>query len=345
MNIRRDLSFIFLLVLAAAQTAGAEPLDEQENTPWFEGDHAFPYLESGALGEGPPGSQEETREWTHRFPIWGQQVVELGYELPLPYGVGMLAMQIEQDIELSNLQVGFNGQAPDPVDFVTFGVGQARHQTVQTKADLWLFPFMNVFLAVGHIDGRSKIPLSFPGDDALKLLLPALGGLCDRQPGFPGRPEACDQVFDVLAEPGFTGESLAAGTNLAMGWKQYFVTVNATYAISGINLVNEEIRTWTGAIRAGVLSQTRRGNLAYYLGAMYLDVEIDLSGQLVLPTGADPAIGQDLSLDFAITQKNADPWNAVAGLSWDFSERLNVNVEAGFGGSRSHAMAGVTWRF
>lgn len=332
-----------LLACLAGRAIADDPARER---PWFGGEHHYPYLESGELGEPPEEVAGEGRVWERRLPIWGQEVIDLGYELPLPYGLAGLLMQIEQDLELDNLEVGLHGNPLEPVDFVGFGVGEARHRTVQAKADLWLFPFMNLFVALGHIDGESRVPLSFPGDEALKLLLPDVGRLCDLAPGNPLRPETCDQLFLVTPEPGFTGESLALGANLAMGWRRYFVTVNATYAVSGINLVNEDIRTLTGAARLGVLFPTGRGgSVAVYVGGMYLDVEIDLTGQFILPMGDDAAVGQDLSLEFSIKQRNADPWNALAGVAWDMSERWSLNIEAGFGGSRSHVLSGVTWRF
>jgi hypothetical protein len=74
--------------------------DEPEDRPWFESEHHYPYLESGELGEQPGEAEGETRVWDRRLPIWGQEVIDLGYELPLPYGVAGLLMQIEQDLSL-----------------------------------------------------------------------------------------------------------------------------------------------------------------------------------------------------------------------------------------------------
>lgn len=333
--------------LVCSDAIAQDPKPESvSDDPWFKSENRYPYLESGELGEKPEDAEDETREWGRRFPFLAQQVIDLGYELPNPYGAGMFLMTIEQDLILTNLQVGFNQQGLEPVDFVTFGTGKASHQMIQAKADFWLFPFMNLFVAVGHIDGNSDIPLSFPGDEALKFLLPEVGQLCDLAPANPLRPEVCDQTISNTINAPFTGESLALGTNLAMGWKHYFVMVNLTYAVSQISLINEDYEGWTGSTRIGFLADIKnKGQIALYLGAMYLDVELDLTGQLVLPAGSDPAIGEDLSLEFSITQRNADKWNALLGFNWDYTQNWSFNFEAGFGGSRNHLLAGVTWRF
>ncbi len=345
------LPFAWLLLSAAAyaqaqvdsdQADEVGPVPEAEDEPWFETELNIPYLESGKVGELPEGAEGEPRVWPHVLPFFAQNVIDMGYELPEPYGIRPLGMTIEQDLDLRDLAVRINEGDLIEVPWVAFETGDARHNTVQLSADMWLLPFMNVFVSVGHVDGTSSIPLSFPGDEALNLLLP--GEPCDRVPAL--RPEACDQVFNILAEPGFTGESVAVGTNLAMGWKQFFVTANITYAHAGISLVNEEIHTWTGSIRGGMLFPTASGGrISTYIGAMYLDVEVTLTGQLVLPLGDDPEVGRDLLIDFEIVQQNSDPLNYVAGVVWDINEHWNLMLEGGFGGSRTHLALGAGFRF
>ena len=303
--------------------------------------------------EGPPdpddqaeGEDDSTaRVWEHRMPLMAQEVIDRGYDLPLPYGLRGLYMSIEQDLDLKNLSVRLNDGDLIEVPWVTFETGQAKHNTVQGAADMWLLPFMNVFVSVGHVDGTSSIPLSFPGDEALKLLLPSIGEKCDRPANFPTRPEACDQVYTILAEPGFKGDSVAVGTNIAAGWKQFFVTANLTYAHAGISLVNESIDTVTGSVRAGLLVPTKRGMLSPYIGAMYLDVEVDLTGRLEIPLSDDPDVGRNLAIDFQITQRNSDAVNYVAGFMWDIGDHWNLLFEGGFGGSRSHLVGGVEFRW
>ena len=303
--------------------------------------------------EGPPDPNDQAQEegestarvWDHRMPLMAQEVIDRGYDLPLPYGVRGLYMTIEQDLDLRDLSVRLNDGELIEIPWVAFETGQAKHNTVQGAADMWLLPFMNVFVSVGHVDGTSSIPLSFPGDEALKLLLPNIGEKCDKPANFPTRPESCDRIFTILAEPGFKGDSIAAGTNIAAGWKQFFVTANLTYAHAGISLVNESIDTLTGSVRAGLLLPTRKGMISPYVGAMYLDVEVELTGRLEIPLADDPDVGRNLAIDFQITQRNSDAVNYVAGFVWDIGKHWNLLFEGGFGGSRTHLVGGLEFRW
>ena len=189
------LPFAWLLLSAAAyaqaqvdsdQADEVGPVPEAEDEPWFETELNIPYLESGKVGELPEGAEGETRVWPHVLPFFAQNVIDMGYELPEPYGIRPLGMTIEQDLDLRDLAVRINEGDLIEVPWVAFETGDARHNTVQLSADMWLLPFMNVFVSVGHVDGTSSIPLSFPGDEALNLLLP--GEPCDRVPAL--RPEA-----------------------------------------------------------------------------------------------------------------------------------------------------------
>ncbi len=344
MNRARVLLVLMLMLPCVFRVATAAPGTGDE--PWFEGDIRYPLLESGELDEKPPLADGETRTWAHKLPLLAQEVIDRGFELPLPYGAGALLGTIEQDVEVANLRVGLNGGPLEALDWVGFGVGKASHDMLQTKFDFWLLPFLNVFVAAGHVDGSTHFPVSVPGDELLKFLLPDLGRLCDLVPGNPLRPELCDQTLFATAAPDFSGETLALGTNLALGWRQFFAMANFTYAVSEIDIVNEDIEGVTASARIGVMTRIGSlGEIAWYGGGMYLDTELDLSGTVQIPAHQAPDIGDDVLLEFAITQKNRDKWNYLAGFNWDLSARWMINFEAGFGGSRKHYFAGATWRF
>ena len=44
------------------------------------------------------GEQESDapRTWDHKLPFFGQKVIDLGYDLPLPYGIGVTLVNIDQ---------------------------------------------------------------------------------------------------------------------------------------------------------------------------------------------------------------------------------------------------------
>ena len=46
------------------------------------------------------------RKWEHKLPFFAQEVIDLGYDLPLPYGAGVNYAYVAQDLLLSNIEVG-----------------------------------------------------------------------------------------------------------------------------------------------------------------------------------------------------------------------------------------------
>ena len=87
---------------------------------------------------------------------------------------------MEREVEL---EVGIDGGSLEEIDFVEFDVAEAENTFAQVKADLWLFPFMNVYAVGGRVQGDATVPLGFPVDDALNFL--GFGALC---PSGPLRP-------------------------------------------------------------------------------------------------------------------------------------------------------------
>jgi hypothetical protein len=80
-----------------------------------------------------------------------QKVIDMGYDLPLPYGVKLLYSDIGQDQILENLQVGFSGSEKEPFEWVAFENARSESKTLQLIGDLWLLPFLNLFAFVGDV--------------------------------------------------------------------------------------------------------------------------------------------------------------------------------------------------
>jgi hypothetical protein len=93
-----------------------------------------------------------------------------------------------------------------------------------------------------------------------------------------------------------------------------------------------------------VASSGEKGMIAAFIGATYLDAEIDLSGQVSFDTPGGPD-GDVTTIDYTIRQRNKDKWNYLLGFNWDVNKNWSVNLEAGFGGSRDNIIAGVTFRY
>jgi hypothetical protein len=101
--------------------------------------------------------EDAPRTWEHKLPFLAQKVIDKGYDLPLPYGIGLTYAKVDQDQLIDNLRVGINNIS-------------SKNDTLQLKLDAWLFPFMNVFALFGKIDGSAPVDIDLDGNGMLDHL-------------------------------------------------------------------------------------------------------------------------------------------------------------------------------
>ena len=277
------------------------------------------------------------RSWDHKLPFLAQKVIDMGYDLPLPYGLKVLYSDIEQDQILEELQVGFSGGKKEPFEWVAFENAISLSETWQAIGDAWVLPFLNVFAFIGDVKGDVTLDVLLDGNG----LLEQKGIDCSR----PGNLAICralqDKIFELPIESVFSGTNYGAGFNLAGGWKGFFFTLPVSFSWVDMDTTDVE----GGAIisaspRAGHLFKMGNyGNLGLYVGASYLDSNLTAHGSLAIPE-------TDVTIDYTVDQSNTDKWNGIVGANWDITRRWSLMVEYnGFFGSRDSIFAAVGWRF
>jgi hypothetical protein len=277
------------------------------------------------------------RVWEHKLPFLAQKVIDEGYDLPLPYGIGFTYANVDQEQLLNELQVGINGREVIPFEFVSFDKARSLSNSYSLKADAWIFPFMNVFVMLGKLDGRAPIDISLDGNG----MLDHLDISCT---GFPPSPLCAvleDKTFELPRfSSSFKGTTYGIGTTLAGGWKGWFVAVpiNATYA--DMQDSQTDGFSYTITPRFGkTLNLGRNGNLSLFVGGNYLNSDLTIDGFAETPDGL-------LQFDYIIDQENKDKWNALLGFNWDINKRLSWSAEYnGFVGSREALITSINWRF
>jgi hypothetical protein len=300
----------------------------------FQTTQIYPTLEERDLGEPNIDDDGERVMWHRKLPFLAQQVIDLGFELPNPYGVAIIPGRIRQDLILENLAIGVNGPPDREIDFVDFGTPSVENNVFQLKLDAWVFPFLNVFTTVGLFDGDATIPLKFEGTD----LFPQL---CTITPSAP----ACVRTYSTVAKPGYEGTNISLGINLAMGWDRFFVALPVTYAWTDVDIIDNTVTALNITPRIGMTGDMGdRGSVAVFVGATYLRAEVDIAGSINLDTPGGPD-GDVTTLSFRIDQRNKDRWNYLLGFNWDLNKNWSIMAEAGFGGSRENFLGGLTYRF
>jgi hypothetical protein len=266
-----------------------------------------------------------------------QKVIDMGYDLPLPYGLKVLYSDIEQDQILEGLQVGFSGGEKEPFEWVAFENAISFSETWQAIGDAWVLPFLNVFAFIGDVKGDVTLDVLLEGNG----LLEQKGIDCSR----PGNLAICralqDKIIELPVESVFSGTNYGAGFNLAGGWKGFFFTLPVSFSWVDMDTTDVEGGSIISASpRAGHLFKMGNyGNLGLYVGASYLDSDLTAHGSLVVPE-------TDVTIDYTVDQSNTDKWNGILGANWDITRRWSVMVEYnGFFGSRESIFAAVGWRF
>ena len=275
------------------------------------------------------------RYWNHPLPLLGKQAVARGYDLPMPFGIGVLRADVRQDMRIENLQVGFNGNGTRPYEFVSFGA-DSDLITEQIKVDAWVLPFLNLYGTFGQVNGDLDLDIAIDGDTMLNQIGKDCTGAI--------RPPVCHlfegkQVrfpLDVDLSP----MNYGAGGVVASGWRDWFLLVpfNVTWTDSDKSTLEGRALTISPRLGRG-FALKRAGRLTVFAGGNYLDVRTVAAGSLAIP-------GTDQVLDYKVDQSNSDRWNLVTGANWDVTPRLSVMLEYdGFIGTRDAFISAVTVRF
>ena len=282
-------------------------------------------------------------KWEHSLPFMAQKAIDLGFDLPKPYGISIIPVVMNQDMILTNLDLSINDGAVNDIDFISFGTPSSESNSLQVKLDAWLFPFMNIYGTFGWVDGGARMPVIFKGSDLLSAI--GLGARCD---GGPLQPEMCVRTIAAEVNPSFQGKNFTVGANLATGWKKMFVVLPFSYTWTDLEGKDDSVEAINISPRVGVTSDIGGwGAMSTYIGATYFDSTNVVSDTFFVDTSASgvPELGDSTALNYKIDQTNKDKWNYVIGFNWSFSRTWSVQAEAGFGGSRSNFISSMTYRY
>lgn len=228
-------------------------------------------------------------------------------ELPRPWGVGLDFFTMSQDYKIKSLEFVLPGViVGDPSQLkVTNDV-----QHFDFKADVWLFPFLNVFGLVGRVDTDTVV--DFSSADIIGL-----------PPG-----------VDLGKLPvSFDGTVWGLGFTLAYGTESWFTSVTTTFTTtSASGDLDSSVDSTSVQPRIGLL----RDRWRFWVGAMYLETDEKHSGSFDLPF-----IGP---VPFAVELVTEDNWNYATGVGYVFSDRANLSFEYGFG-KRNHTLFNFNYRF
>ncbi|MGF1690966.1 hypothetical protein [Photobacterium kagoshimensis] len=274
------------------------------------------------------------------FPIWGDEAEQLGYTLPKPYGISVSYMDMSNPITVESIKLT-GAPMLDAIDV------DARNATftgsnITVRADVWVFPFMNVYGIIGYTQGESKAKINSVSCDSSKfdrpnLLCGVINAVGDKLPE--------NTMFNLDMDGGTYG----IGTTLAGGVGNWFGLLDMNYTYTSISAIEGDIRTFVAAPRVGYRWEYEGGReLRVFTGVMYQKVDQFLSGDIAslgLPSvvvAAADKIANDAGNEhagFEVSQHANSNWNNVVGMQYAFNRDWDVLVEAGFGARESFFIA------
>ena len=245
------------------------------------------------------------------FPLW-KSLLKDGKFLP-PYGINLVMFDLNGQWDVTNFSASINGRDVASLS----GQAEVHPFTYGVRADVWVFPFLNVFVTAGGV----KLKVQVTGLD-----LPL---------GVSGIPPEVIRG-DVNFNLDFTGSYGGGGMVLMYAWRSYFASADYSAVwthlqSSDSDVSGNELRTDTASFRVGY----NAGAVQPYIGARWVK-KIDHFEGNVSTSG-----GQELG--FAVDLK-APAWNYQVGVHSIIARRYELVVEAGFG-DRTHGLVNLGYRF
>jgi len=247
-----------------------------------------------------------------------------GKDLPLPLGVSVNVFFLEQNMEAQSITIDIP-PLPLPTGLVQFPPGlpatadklESRATSTTAKLDAWLLPFLNVYGVAGYVDGET-VASGF----SIAGLPPELASLLPSS-------------FSIA----YSGPLYGVGVTLVTGYNQYFVSLDANYTESDLDIGDSTIEAFVVSPRVGITGNLGGLEGSLYVGAMYQDIDEHQNGNVNFPV-----MGQSLPVGYNVISNPEDKWNYLVGANLKASENWNYGIEVGFS-ERTHVMATLNYRF
>jgi hypothetical protein len=244
------------------------------------------------------------------FPLWKSLLG--GREFMRPFGLNLVFFDLSGQWDVESFSASVAGDELASLS----GTANVHPFTYGGRADLWIFPFLNVFATAGGV----RLEVEAVGED-LPLAIT----------GLPPEPVRGDLFIPL----DFTGYYGGGGIVASALYKNVFASADASVVWTHLKsqqsgVTGDELATHTASFRIGY----NAGPIQPYVGGRYVR-KIDRFEGTIAGPGGQP-------VTFAV-ELQAPKWNAQAGVHGIIKRRFEVLVEAGFG-KRSHGLVNFGYR-
>lgn len=270
------------------------------------------------------------------FPIGGKRAAERGYRLPPALGASGMYIHNVQNMESSNLAVAIAIGSDPPEDttltdlpFVTTTQLESHSSNSEFKADLWIFPFLNVFAGIGKVKGHIDIGV----DIDLDAFVP---------PPFCRPADPCGHI-DLPFRAEIDNTTTTVGAIAAYGGDDWFASVALAKTLSVSSKDRSDIETTNIGLRAGPRFHFGKTMMLFpYAGVNYFEFDAEVSG--VVRSGPVLPDDQTINLRYQVDLSSRHPWSVINGVNLELSRHWGLQAEYNWGQGSDRVVLTATFR-
>ncbi len=275
------------------------------------------------------------KHYDQLFPIWGRKVIEKGFDLPYPYGVNIIYFYMTQGINMGNFGLSFGDNPLNHAwkDVIVFKDTKTVVNTVNTRFDLWLFPFLNIYGLFGKGWSTTTVHPT--------IVLP------DKEIPFTSEVSQSGLYYGF----GFTG---------AIGIKKNWLSLDMNWTWTDLELLDEPVPARVTGIRYGrTIKFSKQRRMAVWVGAMHQKFETQTRGSIYLKDALPGDVINELEeymqtpeydnlpqwkkdliervvdgynsakINYGMDKAPESPWNMIIGVNYEHTKHWHFRVEAG----------------
>jgi len=262
------------------------------------------------------------------LPFLGKEATKMGYKLPRPFGVDVFVYAHDQQMDFTALQVGFDEDKMVNLENLfalkESSVSQSTFMPL-AKADVWIFPFLNVMAIVGG--GENRLDGELVINEDLREFINGLPGFIVDIPNVP---------YAIPIKTNITSEVYGGGVTLAGGIANFNISVN--YQLMFTKIVEANTTNMVNVVTP-MLGYMAPFGVNFMAGAQGQFYNTNITGFIELVDEDGNMHKLNYKVDFEPIQ-----WNAIVGLYKNFAKHWEMSFQAGFG-QRTSITAIFGYRF
>lgn len=249
------------------------------------------------------------------FPIFGDIVREKGYELPKPMGVNIIYVAILQRVDINSLYLSkgkLNLENMSKILSVDVKKAKTSNKSKLLRADLWVFPFLNLYGLIGQTQGNTSAKLDI-------------------------------KIFNINypynLNVHYKEITYGGGITLAGGYKNFFSLIDFNYTKTSLKIIKGDVTSLIISPRVGYQFDIGDVKTAFWIGGMFQNIKETLSGDL------DKVIDFPIKdIKFKVKESSSLPWSTNFGMRIQLKQSIEIMGEIGIGKGKISTFS-VGYRF